>query len=348
MKKLTFRKSLSIALVLLMLVSLCGYAAAVEPCEVHDYERTIIKAPTCTERGLAALTCKVCKTSDQQIIPALGHTWKLTSYAVEPTCIKSGIGNFKCSICGTTDQFVIAATGQHTEEVIPGYAATATEDGLTDGVKCSVCGKILVEQEVIPANSGTPVLPPVIDALLPVLGEQVASPFVDVAPMDYCFDAVNWAVENKITTGTGPLSFSPDEPCTRAQAVTFLWRASGSPTPENTTTVFIDVDASAYYYEAVLWAVEQGVTNGTSDVTFSPDAFCTRAQIVMFLYRAMGYETGTATVFTDVAPDAYYAPAVAWAAANAVTGGTTPTMFSPEAVCTRSQIVTFLYRACAN
>ncbi len=185
-----------------------------------------------------------------------------------------------------------------------------------------------------------------LDGLLPILGSQLQSPFVDVTAVDYYYDAVNWAVDNGITTGTGRLSFSPDEPCTRAQAVTFLWRAAGSPAPKSNVTAFVDVDSSAYYAKAVAWAVETGVTNGTSATTFSPDESCTRAQIVTFLYRAFGSATEAAVPFTDVASGAYYAPAVAWAAANGVTGGTTAATFSPAATCTRAQIVTFLYRAC--
>ena len=183
--------------------------------------------------------------------------------------------------------------------------------------------------------------------LLSPLNSMVSSPFVDVPPMYYFFDAVNWAVENGITTGTGSLTFSPDAPCTRAEAVTFLWRAAGCPEPK-AAAKFTDVDANAYYAKAVAWAVENGITNGTSDTTFSPAAVCTRAQIVTFLCRAFGETSGAATPFTDVAADAYYAPAVSWAAANGVTGGTGDGKFSPNAPCTRAQIVTFLWRTLAG
>ena len=180
--------------------------------------------------------------------------------------------------------------------------------------------------------------------LVPPLNSIVSYPFVDVPPMYYYFDAVNWAVENGITTGTGRLTFSPDAPCTRAQAVTFLWRTAGCPAPKSSEMPFTDVVAGSYYETAVLWAVEQGITKGTSDTTFSPNATCTRAQIVTFLCRAFGEASGAATPFADVAADAYYAGAVSWAAANGVTGGSSDTTFCPDAPCTRAQIVTFLYR----
>lgn len=170
--------------------------------------------------------------------------------------------------------------------------------------------------------------------------------FNDVKKTDYFFDAVEWAVEKGITTGTSATTFSPNANCNRAQAVTFLWRAKGSPAPKATTTAFTDVAPGSYYYNAVLWAVENGVTNGTSATTFSPDATCTRGQIVTFLHRSLNQPAvGTNNPFTDVAPDAFYANAVLWAVANDVTKGTSATTFSPNATCTRGQIVTFLYRA---
>ena len=129
--------------------------------------------------------------------------------------------------------------------------------------------------------------------------------------------------------------------------MTFLWRAAGSPAPKSSVNPFTDVSTSAYYYDAVLWAVERGITAGTSATTFSPDATCTRGQIVTFLYRAVGTTTSGTNPFVDVADSAYYADAVKWAVAEGVTAGTSATTFSPDASCTRGQIVTFLYRAYA-
>ena len=170
--------------------------------------------------------------------------------------------------------------------------------------------------------------------------------FVDVPAGSYYEDAVDWAVENGITQGTDDTHFSPDGICTRAQAVTFLWRAAGSPEPKTSTMPFTDVNAGSYYYDAVLWAVENGITKGTSDTTFSPDATCSRAQIVTFLWRSeKSPAAGTANPFADVKSTAYYAGAVLWALKEDITKGTTNTTFSPDADCTRAQIVTLLYRA---
>ena len=170
--------------------------------------------------------------------------------------------------------------------------------------------------------------------------------FVDVLAGSYYEDAVDWAVENgSITQGTDDTHFSPDSICTRAQAVTFLWRAAGSPEPETRTMPFTDVPVGSYYYDAVLWAVENGITKGTSDTTFSPNATCTRAQIVAFLWRSeKSPAAGTANPFADVKSTAYYADAVLWAVKEDITKGTTNTTFSPNADCTRAQIVTFLWR----
>ncbi|MCB6500764.1 S-layer homology domain-containing protein [Colidextribacter sp. 210702-DFI.3.9] len=170
--------------------------------------------------------------------------------------------------------------------------------------------------------------------------------FVDVATGSYYEDAVDWAVENGITKGTDDTHFSPDGICTRAQAVTFLWRTAGSPKPETRAMPFTDVPVGSYYYDAVLWAVENGITKGTSDTTFSPNMTCSRAQIVAFLWRSeKSPAAGTANPFADVKSDAYYADAVLWAVKENITKGTTSTTFSPNAGCTRAQIVTFLYRA---
>ena len=168
--------------------------------------------------------------------------------------------------------------------------------------------------------------------------------FYDVPNGAYFYEAVKWAVKNGITTGVGNDLFAPEQPCTRAQIVTFLWRAAGSPEPKAMSS-FTDVPASAYYAKAVAWAVESGITNGMTATMFAPDAACTRGQSVTFLYRALkGTASGSAN-FTDVKSDAFYADAINWAVANNVTNGTSNTTFSPNADCTRAEIVTFLYRA---
>ena len=169
--------------------------------------------------------------------------------------------------------------------------------------------------------------------------------FYDVPNGAYFYEAVKWAVENGITTGVGNDLFAPEQPCTRAQIVTFLWRAAGSPEPKSTAAGMTDVVPGSYYAKAVAWAVENGITTGTAEGTFSPDATCTRAQAVTFLARAQNAKATGKTAFSDVPADSYFADAVAWAQANGVTTGTSETTFSPDNDCTRAQIVTFLYRA---
>ena len=169
------------------------------------------------------------------------------------------------------------------------------------------------------------------------------NPFVDVSTSDYYYDAVLWAVENGVTNGTSATTFSPDMAVSRAQMVTFLWRAHGSPKATGANP-FTDVSTSDYYYDAVLWAVANGVTNGTSATTFSPDMAVTRAQAVTFQWRAAGSPVVSGSSFGDVATDAYYVNAVTWAVANGITNGTGGNTFSPDVVVSRAQAVTFLYR----
>ena len=178
----------------------------------------------------------------------------------------------------------------------------------------------------------------------PVAPEKL---FADVSVDDYYYEAVKWASENGVTGGIGENLFGAKLPCTRAQIVTFLWRAAGSPEPKGMSG-FVDVSADAYYAKAVAWAVEQGIVSGTSATTFSPDAVCTRAQSVAFLYRAFGEKVNKAAGFSDVSADAYYADAVAWAVENGVASGIGGGLFAPDQDCARGQIVAFLYRAYQN
>ena len=185
-----------------------------------------------------------------------------------------------------------------------------------------------------------------IEATFAEIAETPDNPFVDVREKDYFHDAVQWAVDNGVTEGTTATTFSPNAACTRAQMVTFLWRAAGFPMPRGGENPFADVSADTYYYIAVLWAVENGITNGTSADAFSPDAACTRGQAITFLHRAAGIpETDETNAFADVNTDAYYANAVDWAVKQEITNGTSNNTFSPNSDCTRGQAVTFLYRA---
>ena len=174
--------------------------------------------------------------------------------------------------------------------------------------------------------------------------EVETSPFSDVSTSAYYYEAVKWAQEKDITGGIGNGLFGPNQPCTRAQIVTFLWRAAGSPEPKSMSS-FSDVSADSYYAKAVAWAVENGITTGTGDGKFSPDATCTRAQSVTFLFRAIGKLVDSKAEFSDVLTNSYYANAVAWAVENGVTNGIGDGLFGPDNSCTRAQIVTFLYRA---
>ena len=204
--------------------------------------------------------------------------------------------------------------------------ALATENGKTMAEKAHKLGVELVEY--ITKD----------EALQP-------SVFTDVKEGAYYVDAVNWAVNKKVTSGKTETTFAPNDSCTRAQAVTFLWRAAGSPEPTASEMTFTDVKADAYYYKAVLWAVENKITSGMSDTLFAPDATCSRSQIVTFLYRMQNSpESKAENPFTDVKADAYYANAVLWAVENGVTTGASATTFDPAGDCTRGQIVTFLYR----
>lgn len=182
-----------------------------------------------------------------------------------------------------------------------------------------------------------------VDALFSKIAAAVS--FRDVNQSDYYYDAVQWAVEKGITEGTSATTFSPGASCTRAQMVTFLYRAAGSPAPKSTVNPFTDVSASDYYYNAVLWAIENGITTGVSADRFAPGATVSRAQTVTFLYRANGSPAANGASFSDVAADEYYANAVAWAVRSGITTGTGNGKFSPSADCTRGQIVTFLYRS---
>ena len=216
----------------------------------------------------------------------------------------------------TTDQLAKASDAR----------ALATENGKTMAEKAHKLGVELVEY--ITKD----------EALQP-------SVFTDVKEGAYYVDAVNWAVDKKVTSGKTETTFAPNDSCTRAQAVTFLWRAAGSPEPTASEMTFIDVKADSYYDKAVLWAVENKITSGMSDTLFAPDATCSRSQIVTFLYRMQNSpESKAENPFTDVKADAYYANAVLWAVENGVTTGASATTFDPAGDCTRGQIVTFLYR----
>ena len=265
-----------------------------------------------------------------------------------PLTIKAD--NQSMYVGGKLPTFTYTATGLVKGETLTHVDLTCEADGKTTGkfdiVPSSadagnnykityVNGTLTVSRRHSSPSSTTPEPEPTPDD---------SNSFSDVPANAYFADAVEWAVNKGITNGLSDTMFGPYESCTRAQIVTFLWRAAGSPEPK-TASSFTDVSASAYYAKAVAWAVENGITNGMTETTFAPDATCTRGQSVTFLHRALkGTASGSAN-FTDVKPDAFYADAVSWAVKNDVTNGTSNTTFSPNADCTRAEIVTFLYRA---
>ncbi|MBQ8797480.1 MAG: S-layer homology domain-containing protein [Oscillospiraceae bacterium] len=266
------------------------------------------------------------------------------AYLATPADCENAATYYYSCVCGEkgTETFVYGEPLGHIEEIILAVEATCTETGLTEGKKCSVCGEILVAQEEIPA-----------------LGHEWKgtgcencdatreNPFVDVPEDSFYIDPVLWAVDKGITTGTTPTTFDPNGQCMRAVVVTFLWRAAGSPEPTSAENPFVDVKETDFFYKAVLWAVEKGITNGMDATHFAPTALCNRAQVVTFLYRAMGNPEVTSTEhpFTDVAEDQFYFNAMLWAVENGITNGLTATTFGPTATCNRAQVVTFLYRA---
>lgn len=317
-------------------------------------------------------------TSNPMTITVIDSTTRVTAFTPETKTLSSSGGSVTFTITGenlpdgitiqASDSITAITAGTDKEQkaalIFP--ANTDTENNqsytVTNSLDTSKTAAVIVAKKSSGGSSGgggggggggkTPAQPttptePKDEVDNPKDTEETTkNPFSDVPSGAYYEDAVLWALKNGITGGTSATAFSPDAPCTRAQAVTFLWRAAGSPAPKNTEMPFTDVAADAYYRTAVLWAVENGITSGTSENTFSPDAPCSRGQIVSFLWRSQQSPAVTAeNPFTDVKANDYYHNAVLWAADEGITGGTSATTFSPNATCTRAQIVTFLYRA---
>ena len=347
----------------------------------HDYKSTVVKA-TCTEPGYTHYVCSCGDSYDDNYTDALGHRYffgicircgekeedgkelhihSYKSTVVEPTCTEQGYTEWKCE-CGKS--FEILHTDALGHEYKDGlctrcgakdpnahthiYAEAVTKPSCTEKgyttYSCTVCGDSYkgsytnalghsyANGKCIRCGAADPDYKPVMN-------------FVDVPSTSYCYDAVQWAVANGITNGTDATHFSPNAGCTRAQVVTFLWRAAGSP-DVSAKVNFVDVSESSVYYKAIKWAVANGITKGTDATHFSPNATCTRGQVATFMYRAAGEPAVSGSgSFSDVASGSYCYNAVQWAVANGITKGTDATHFSPNATCTRGQVVTFLYRA---
>ena len=360
----------------------CGEAESGQT-HVHDYKSTVVK-PTCTQPGYTNYTCSCGSSYDDNYKDALGHRYFLglclrcgakesddeglhihsyKSKVIEPTCTDGGYTEWKCECgksfeilhtralghnyenglclrCGAKDPN--AHTHKYTETVTK---PTCTAQGYTT-YTCSACGDSYKgsytaalghsykDGKCISCGAADP------DYKAPV-----SVSFVDVPSNAFYYDAVKWAVENGITEGVGNNKFDPEGKCTRGQVVTFLWRAAGKPTASANVS-FTDVKAGSYYYEAVKWAVANGITQGVGGNRFDPEGQCTRAQVVTFLHRAKLCPTaGGSCGFTDVPANAYYCDAVNWAVKTGVTQGVGNNKFAPDDTCTRGQVVTFLYRA---
>lgn len=346
----------------------------------HDMTKTDAKEATCTEDGNNEYyTCSRCggvfkdeagtqaTTVVAETLKKLGHDWsnKDGICAVCHTkCDRVHKPGTTCSVCHkyTSYPYVPGApTYPASAPAVPNGTVTVSPANASKGANVTVTvkpnegyelGSLAVKDasgDLLPlADLGNGkysfVMP---DGKVSVEAEFVktaATSFADVPANAYFADAVKWAVDKDVTNGLTDTMFGPYESCTRTQIVTFLWRAAGSPEPR-TASSFTDVPASAYYAKAVAWAIENGITNGMTETTFAPNATCTRGQSVTFLYRALKGTASGSTNFTDVKSDAFYTDAINWAVANNVTNGTSNTTFSPNADCTRAQIVTFLYRA---
>ena len=323
------------------------------------YAEKVLVEATCQHKGLNVFVCTGCG----EYVTYKGETHFYTdkvkcvaaderANVVEATCTEAGYtGDVVCKWCGTVLEKgeEVPALG-HKTEVKDAKAATCTEAGYTGDEVCTVCGETVKKGTEIPALGHK-----FENGVCTVCGAAdpnyvVPNPFKDVEKTSPYYDAIIWAAKEEITTGKTADTFGIDEGCTRAQIVTFLYRAAGSPEVKaDTVNPFTDVSKDSVYYNAILWAVEKGITKGTTETTFDPNAVCTRGQIVTFLFRASGDEkVATGTNFADVASGSYCADAVAWAVANKVANGFADGTFRPEATCTRGQAVTFIYRALAE
>ena len=349
----------------------------------HDMTKTDAKAATCTEDGNNEYyTCSRCggvfkdeagtqaTTVEAETLKKLGHDWsnKDGICAVCHTkCDRVHKPGTTCSVCHkyTSYPYVPGApTYPATAPAVPNGTVAVSPANASKGANVTVTvkpndGYVLETLTVTDKNGDelkltdkgngkyTFTMPGSKVEVKATFMEDnsVFNFFYDVPNDAFFYEAVKWAVKSGVTNGLSDTMFGPYESCTRAQIVTFLWRAAGSPEPKATTSAMTDLNPNAYYYKAVLWAIENGITDGMTETTFAPDATCTRGQSVTFLYRALGKKVESSASFTDVKSDAFYADAINWAVANNVTNGTSNTTFSPNADCTRAEIVTFLYRA---
>lgn len=309
----------------------------------HDFIPIVTK-PTCLTEGFTTYACSCGECYTKDYVSAVGHKTQLQN-AKAAGCMTGGYtGDEVCTVCGKVFKqgSVIFALG-HDPQPARVKAPTCTESGYTGDLICMRCGDMTQTGTTV-AAAGHKFFGGVC-SVCGAKGAEAAPKFDDVKSGAFYFDAVQWAVENGITNGTGKNTFSPNDVCSRYQIVMFLWRAAGQPEAKAAVS-FADVKPGDIFYEAVQWAVERGITKGTSSTIFSPFAPCTRGQIVTFLCRSAGSpKVSGACNFSDVSSGSFCHDAVIWASSEGITNGTSAGRFSPNEGCTRAQVVTFLYRA---
>lgn len=309
----------------------------------HDFIPIVTK-PTCLTEGFTTYACSCGECYTKDYVSAVGHKTQLQN-AKAAGCMTGGYtGDEVCTVCGKVFKqgSVIFALG-HDPQPARVKAPTCTESGYTGDLICTRCGDMTQTGTTV-AAAGHKFFGGVC-SVCGTKGAEAVPEFDDVKPGAFYFDAVQWAVKNGITNGTGKNTFSPNDVCSRYQIVMFLWRAAEQPEAKAAVS-FADVKPGDIFYEAVQWAVERGITKGTSSTSFSPYAPCTRGQIVTFLYRsAVSPKVSGACNFSDVSSGSFCHDAVIWASSEGITNGTSAGRFSPNEGCTRAQVVTFLYRA---
>lgn len=309
----------------------------------HDFIPSVTK-PTCLTEGFTTYACSCGECYTKDYVSAVGHKTQLQN-AKAAGCMTGGYtGDEVCTFCGKVFKqgSVIFALG-HDPQPARVKAPTCNESGYTGDLICMRCGDMTQIGKTV-AAAGHKFFGGVC-SVCGAKGAEAVPEFDDVKPGAFYFDAVQWAVKNGITNGTGKSTFSPNDVCSRYQIVMFLWRAAGQPEAKAAVS-FADVKPGDIFYEAVQWAVERGITKGTSSTSFSPFAPCTRGQIVTFLYRSAGSPAiSGACDFSDVSAGSFCHDAIIWASSEGITKGTSAGRFSPNEGCTRAQVVTFLYRA---
>lgn len=305
----------------------------------HEWKQTAHTDPDCLKAGQTQYHCDRCGEDRSEVEQALGHDWEVSGNT-ELDCVTDEAILYSCLRCAEEKTEVIQAAPGHSwkEEKVTHVSCT------TDEAVYEFCTECHAEQVRVLEKAWKHDWE---NRICRTCGQEMTNPFADVTEDRYYYESVLWALYDGVTTGMDATHFGPDLACTRAQVVTFLWRAAGSPRPAATKSAFADVAAGSYYETAVLWAVEQGITQGMSETSFDPNGICTRAQVATFLWRAKGSpDPGTAgTAFADLDPKGFYYKAVLWAVEQGVTQGMSETSFAPSGQCTRAQIVTFLKRA---